>query len=97
MPAYDGVEVPLSLVYRLDSFGRNGLNPALLMVYGAYGTKFDPEFDSRLISLLDRGRCDCVPEVYSIECRLYGHLGSIQHEAGVLGVVFMLFNNPYSF
>jgi hypothetical protein len=36
-PAADGVEVPLSLVYRLDMFGRNGLNPALLMVYGAYG------------------------------------------------------------
>lgn len=47
--------MPLSLVYRLDSFGRNGLNPALLMVYGAYGTKYDPEFDSRLLSLLDRG------------------------------------------
>lgn len=55
VPAYDGVEVPLSLVYRLDSFGRNGLNPALLLVYGAYGTKYDPEFDSRLLSLLDRG------------------------------------------
>jgi hypothetical protein len=35
--ADDGVDVPLSLVYRLDTFGRNGLNPALLMVYGAYG------------------------------------------------------------
>jgi protease II len=35
--ADDGVDVPLSLVYRLDTFGRDGLNPALLMVYGAYG------------------------------------------------------------
>eukprot|EP00878_Enallax_costatus_P019405 GHUV01020475.1.p1 GENE.GHUV01020475.1~~GHUV01020475.1.p1 ORF type:complete len:824 (+),score=328.83 GHUV01020475.1:222-2693(+) len=55
VPAHDGVEVPLSLMYRLDSFGRNGLNPALLLAYGAYGTKYDPEFDSRLLSLLDRG------------------------------------------
>lgn len=30
----DGVPIPLSLVYRLDAFRRDGSNPALLMAYG---------------------------------------------------------------
>jgi hypothetical protein len=50
--ADDGVDVPLSLVYRLDTFGRDGLNPALLMVYGAYG--------ERQWSLSSRTRTACV-------------------------------------
>ncbi|WIA37001.1 hypothetical protein OEZ86_008238 [Tetradesmus obliquus] len=77
--AGDGVEVPLSLVYRLDSFTRNGRNPALLMVYGAYGTKYDPEWDSRLLSLLDRGWVLGIAHV-----RGGGELGYAWHAAGRL-------------
>jgi oligopeptidase B len=52
--APDGVQVPISLVRRRDrAVGAGG--PALLIGYGAYGSSFDPEFDERWISLLDRG------------------------------------------
>lgn len=77
--APDGVAVPLSLVYRLDKFGRNGLNPALLLVYGAYGDKYDPEFDSGLLTLLDRGWVVGIAHV-----RGGGELGHAWHADGRL-------------
>jgi oligopeptidase B len=52
--APDGVEVPVSLVYR-KSFERNGASPLLLYGYGAYGHNIDPRFSSDRLSLLDRG------------------------------------------
>ncbi len=53
-PARDGVEVPISLVYRKD-LQRPGGNPLLLYGYGAYGISSDPYFNSARLSLLDRG------------------------------------------
>jgi oligopeptidase B len=52
--APDGVEVPISLVYR-KGFERNGASPLLLYGYGAYGHSIDPRFSSDRLSLLDRG------------------------------------------
>ncbi len=52
--APDGVEVPISLVYR-RGFQRNGTSPLLLYGYGAYGHSIDPRFSSDRLSLLDRG------------------------------------------
>ncbi len=52
--APDGVEVPISLVYR-RGFERNGSSPLLLYGYGAYGHSIDPMFSSDRLSLLDRG------------------------------------------
>jgi oligopeptidase B len=52
--APDGVQVPVSLVYRED-FRRDGSAPALLYGYGAYGHSSDPSFASERLSLLDRG------------------------------------------
>ncbi|MGZ6376919.1 MAG: S9 family peptidase, partial [Ktedonobacterales bacterium] len=52
--APDGVQVPLSLVYRKDR-RQDGNGPLLLHAYGAYGICLDPGFDSRRLSLLDRG------------------------------------------
>ncbi len=52
--APDGAQVPISLVRRRDRAPASG-GPALLIGYGAYGSSFDPEFDARWISLLDRG------------------------------------------
>ncbi|MGA2212657.1 MAG: S9 family peptidase [Bryobacteraceae bacterium] len=52
--APDGVEVPISLVYR-TGFLRSGLSPLLLYGYGAYGHSIDPAFSSARLSLLDRG------------------------------------------
>jgi oligopeptidase B len=52
--ASDGIEVPISLVYR-KGFERNGKSPLLLYGYGAYGHSISPSFSSDRLSLLDRG------------------------------------------
>ena len=52
--AQDGVEVPISLVYR-KGFIRDGRAPMLLYGYGSYGISIDPSFSSDRLSLLDRG------------------------------------------
>ncbi|HTB16704.1 MAG TPA: S9 family peptidase [Bryobacteraceae bacterium] len=52
--APDGVEVPISLVFR-KGFERDGASPLLLYGYGAYGHSIDPRFSSDRLSLLDRG------------------------------------------
>ena len=53
-PARDGVEVPISLVYRRGS-PRNGTSPLLLYAYGSYGSNTEPWFRPDVVSLLDRG------------------------------------------
>lgn len=53
-PARDGVEVPVSIVYRKD-FPRDGSRPLLLYAYGSYGSSIDPTFSTARLSLLDRG------------------------------------------
>ena len=50
----DGVEVPVSLVYK-KGLKKNGENPVLLYAYGSYGSTMDPYFSSVRLSLLDRG------------------------------------------
>lgn len=50
----DGVEVPVSLVYRKDSF-TPGSNPLLVYGYGSYGSSMDADFSASRLSLLDRG------------------------------------------
>ena len=52
--ARDGVEVPVSLVYK-KGFKKNGKSPLLLYAYGSYGHSMDPYFSSVRLSLLDRG------------------------------------------
>jgi oligopeptidase B len=52
--APDGVEVPISLVYKKD-LELNGTRPLLLYGYGAYGHSIDPRFSSDRLSLLDCG------------------------------------------
>ncbi|MFV1988634.1 MAG: S9 family peptidase [Gemmatimonadota bacterium] len=53
-PARDGVEVPVSIVYRAG-LEKNGSNPTLLYAYGSYGASMDATFSSARLSLLDRG------------------------------------------
>jgi len=53
--ARDGIEVPVSIVYRTDTFQKDGTNPLLQYGYGAYGITIDPDFSSQTLSLLDRG------------------------------------------
>lgn len=52
--AQDGTQVPISLVYR-KGMVQNGTHPLLLDGYGAYGYSFSPNFDSNVLTLLDRG------------------------------------------
>lgn len=52
--AYDGIKVPISLVYRKDKKREDG-NPLLLYGYGSYGINTNPSFNSSILSLLDRG------------------------------------------
>ncbi len=53
-PARDGVEVPVSIVYR-RGLVKDGANPTLLYAYGSYGSSTDATFSSTRLSLLDRG------------------------------------------
>jgi oligopeptidase B len=53
--ARDGIDVPVSIVYRRDKFKKDGTNPLLQYGYGAYGITIDPDFSSQTLSLLDRG------------------------------------------
>ena len=52
--ARDGVEVPVSMVYR-KGFKKDGTQPLLLYGYGSYGNSMEPYFSSVRLSLLDRG------------------------------------------
>lgn len=52
--AADGVEVPISLVYRKEIDLREP-QPLLLYGYGSYGASMNPSFSSVRLSLLDRG------------------------------------------
>lgn len=54
VPAGDGAEIPVGIVYRDDLYAP-GENPLILYGYGAYGSSLDPMFSSSLLSLLDRG------------------------------------------
>ncbi|VVU94495.1 Prolyl oligopeptidase, N-terminal beta-propeller domain [seawater metagenome] len=54
-PSHDGVLVPISIIYRKDKFTQNGNNPLYLYGYGSYGCTVDPDFDVKIIPLLDRG------------------------------------------
>ncbi|GGF17119.1 S9 family peptidase [Echinicola rosea] len=53
--APDGTRVPISLVYKMDTFKKDGSNPLLQYAYGSYGFSTDAVFSSNRLSLLDRG------------------------------------------
>lgn len=74
--APDGVEVPISLVYK-KGLVRNGEAPLLLYGYGAYGISMDPVFSAERLSLLDRGFIYAMAHV-----RGGGDLGKTWHEDG---------------
>ncbi len=76
--AEDGVEVPISIVYRKD-FKRPGQNPLLLYGYGSYGASMDAAFSSPRLSLLDRGFVFAIAHVRGGE-----ELGRTWYEEGKL-------------
>jgi oligopeptidase B len=76
--APDGVQAPISLVYKKD-LRRDAGYPTLLYGYGAYEAIIDPAFYSARLSLLDRGF------VYAIaHIRGGGELGRPWYEQGRL-------------
>jgi oligopeptidase B len=54
IPARDGKEIPVSIVYHKDT-PRDKPAPLLLYGYGSYGSTMDPYFSSNRLSLLNRG------------------------------------------
>ena len=53
--ARDGKMVPMSIVYRKDSFKKDGSSPGWIYGYGSYGASMPAYFSSTRLSLLDRG------------------------------------------
>jgi oligopeptidase B len=74
--APDGVQVPVSLVYRKDR-REPGRNPLYVYGYGSYGYSLPIGFSSNRLSLLDRG----VVLAYA-HIRGGGDLGETWHDAG---------------
>jgi oligopeptidase B len=74
--APDGVEVPISIVYRKDK-REPGRNPLYVYGYGSYGYSLPLGFNSNRLSLLDRG----VVMAYA-HIRGGGDLGKPWHDAG---------------
>jgi oligopeptidase B len=54
IPARDGKQVPVSIVYK-KGFEKNGQAPLYLYAYGAYGYAIPPGFSTNRFSLIDRG------------------------------------------
>ncbi|MFC0225628.1 S9 family peptidase [Serratia aquatilis] len=76
--ARDGEEIPVSLVYRTDSFVR-GVNPLMVYAYGSYGSSMDPAFSASRLSLLDRGVVFALAHI-----RGGAELGQLWYEDGKL-------------
>ncbi len=74
--AADGTKIPISLVYR-KGFVANGKAPCLLTAYGSYGASNEANFDSTVISLLDRGVVYATAHI-----RGGGDLGKRWHDEG---------------
>jgi oligopeptidase B len=76
VPARDGQQVPVSLVFRRGT-PIDGTAPLLLYAYGSYGASLAPTFSSARLSLLDRGA------IYGIAyVRGGGELGEEWREQG---------------
>jgi oligopeptidase B len=74
--APEGVEVPVSIVYRKD-MRQSGKNPLYVYGYGSYGYSLPLGFSSNRLSLLDRG----VVMAYA-HIRGGGDMGEPWHDAG---------------
>ncbi|HEX38207.1 MAG TPA: S9 family peptidase [Candidatus Cloacimonetes bacterium] len=77
--ASDGTAIPISMVYKKETFSRDGSNPLLLEGYGAYGDLYEPYFSPSRLSLLNRGFVYAIAHV-----RGGGEYGRQWHEQGRL-------------
>jgi oligopeptidase B len=76
--ARDGVKVPISIVYK-KGLARDGKAPLWLYGYGSYGYGMYPTFDSRVLSLLDRGLAYAIAHI-----RGGDEMGEAWHDDGML-------------
>ena len=76
--ARDGAKVPISIVYP-KGFARDGKAPLWLYGYGSYGFGTSATFDSRRLSLLDRGMPFAIAHV-----RGGNEMGEAWHDDGML-------------
>jgi oligopeptidase B len=79
--AEDGVRVPVSVVYRRETFRKDGTNPLYVYGYGSYGYALPVGFGATRLSLLDRG----VVIAYA-HIRGGGEMGDAWHDAGKMMV-----------
>lgn len=79
--APDGVKVPVSLVYRRDTFQHDGTSPLYVYGYGSYGYPLPVSFSAARLSLLDRGLVLAYAHI-----RGGGDLGDTWHDAGKMMV-----------
>lgn len=77
--ASDGIQIPISIIYRKDLVKLDGSDPLLLYGYGSYEICIDPTFKASRLSLLDRGF------IYTIaHIRGGGEMGRQWYENGKL-------------
>jgi oligopeptidase B len=76
LPAKDGAQIPVTVVYRKDQFKR-GENPLYVYGYGSYGYPIDDTFSYLRLPLMDRGLV-----VTTAHIRGGGELGDAWHDAG---------------
>jgi oligopeptidase B len=76
--ARDGAKVPISIVYR-KGLVRDGKAPLWLYGYGSYGFGMSAGFDSKRVSLLDRGLAFAIAHV-----RGGDEMGESWHDDGML-------------
>lgn len=86
--AKDGVKIPVSVVYRKDSFKRDKTNPLYVYGYGSYGYPLPVGFGAARLSLLDRG----VVMAYA-HIRGGGEMGDPWHDAGKMMVKWNTFSD----
>jgi len=75
------VPVPVSIVYRRDSFRKDGSNPLYVYGYGSYGYPLPLGFSPSRLALLDRG----IVMAYA-HIRGGGELGDAWHDSGKMAV-----------
>jgi oligopeptidase B len=94
IPAKDGVFIPISLVYRRDTFAQTDNreqrteNPLYVSAYGSYGYPYPIGFSAARLALLDRG----VIVAYA-HIRGGGDLGDAWHDAGKMHVKMNTFTD----
>ena len=69
--------IPISVVYRRDSFHRDATNPLYVYGYGSYGYALPVGFGATRLSLLDRGLVIAYAHI-----RGGGEMGDAWHDAG---------------